>query len=199
MSEPACRDTSQTTLGPLTRLLCAWSAGNEEAGRELIERVYPKLRGLAANVLRSHHPSRIQLTELVSETYLRLRNVQHYEWENHSQFLAVAAMLVRQVLVDAARRHNSEKRGGQKEFVEFHEGLALSQERSTADILAIDQALTKLELKDPIASKLVELRYFCGLSIDEAAKSLNLGRTTTVKMWAYAKASLRWELRGADS
>jgi RNA polymerase sigma factor (TIGR02999 family) len=157
--------------------------------------IYPELRAVAERLTKRETTS-LQVTELVSETYLRIAELERIEWKDRRHFLAMAARSIRRVLVDRARRNRRLKRGGELYRVELDEIVASVTSGLDVDLLTIHQALERLEAIEPVAAKLVELRYFGGLSIDEAAPALGLGRTSAVELWQFARAWLRWAVAG---
>lgn len=180
---------SQT--GNITELLDAWRRGSDEAGDALAEQIYPELRRRAASLLRRGWPAvSLQVTELVHETYLRLLEQRQVEWANRSHFFAIASCFIRRVLMNAARASGAEKRGAGYETVPLDE-TAEPEDVDREDLLALDRELDRLREVDPIAVRVVELRYFVGLSINDTASVMNVGRTTVVRKWRAARAWLR--------
>lgn len=179
--------------GDVTVLLQRWREGDHEAGRAAIARVYGDLRRLAAHELsRERDAGSLQATELVHEIYLRLAIARRQpEWHHRGHFFAIASRLVRQVLIDQARLRKSLKRGGGKAFAAVEElGNREPEEVSPIDLLAIDQALGRLARLNSAAAEVVELRYFVGLTVDETALALGLGRATVERKWRVARAWL---------
>ncbi len=175
----------------VTRNLFALQPDDPQATEQLFSLVYDELRRLAAHQLAGEKPGQtLQPTALVHEAYLRLVNVNEARsWHNRGQFFSAAAEAMRHILVDRARRKQSQKRGGGRLRVTFDEaGIAADNER---EILAVDEALAGLAAVDPSAAELVKLRYFAGLSIPDAAKALNMGARSADRLWAYARAWLR--------
>ena len=172
--------------------------GDDKAVAELVVLLYSELRSLASRYLqreRSEHT--LQTTALVHEAYLRLANQREVHWKNKEQFLGVAAQLMRRILVDHSRGHDAKKRGGGFERVFLEEAAGISKGKA-ADVVALDEALTRLAEFDPQQAQLVELRFFGGLSIDESAVVLKVSRTTLKRNWNLAKAWLARELRRGD-
>jgi RNA polymerase sigma-70 factor, ECF subfamily len=187
----------------LTDLLLAWNAGDEDARSALMTAVYVDLKRMAHRRLRRERDGHsLAPTALVHETYLRLVNQSRVEWQNRAQFFALAAHLMRRVLVDHARAHDAEKRGGNRVGVVIEDSAllaeepALQQKPAGIDVLALDLALERLKEVGPRHSALVELRFFGGLSVDEAAEALKVSRATVTRDWAFARAWLYRELRG---
>jgi RNA polymerase sigma factor (TIGR02999 family) len=183
--------------GQVTRLLQEISAGNQGAMSELLPLVYGELRQLAGRYFlleRAGHT--LQPTALVNEAYLRLAG-QHVPWENHVQFLAVAATTMRRVLMDHARTKARRKRGSCALRVDLDEDIAAT-EAHTPDLLALDEALNALAILDPVQARVVELRYFGGLSIEETAQVLNISTATVKRHWQSARAWLLRQLSSND-
>lgn len=187
-------------MSEVTRLLDAAVAGNRKAAADLLPFVYDELRKLAAARLAAESPDQtLQPTALVHEAYLRLIGpADGLRWENRGHFFAAAAEAMRRILVDAARRKRTHKHGGQHRRVELPD---LPAEAAVIDdqLLALDEALTRFAVEDPVASRVVELRHFAGLSIEEAAESLGLSRATAYRHWTYARAWLRDAVSGAEA
>ncbi len=181
--------------GQVTQLLERWSGGDQSALDELTPFVYNELRNVADAYLRRERPDHtLQATALVNEAYLRLIGQKHSRWEGRKHFYGIAARLMRQVLVEHARKHKAEKRGGGHVNVtlEHFEDVASTLD---VDILAVHEALERLASFDPQQVRIVELRFFGGLSIDEAAETLGVGHATVEREWAMARAWLRNELK----
>jgi RNA polymerase sigma-70 factor (ECF subfamily) len=166
------------------------SRGNEAAFSELLPLVYAELHSIASNYFRRERRDHtLQPTALVHEAYLRLAGQQH-NWENHLQFLGVAAIMMRRVLVDHARLHSAAKRGKEPVRVPLEDALMISEQRAD-EMLIIDQALTRLAVMDPQDARLIELRFFGGLSIEDTAKLLEISPATAKRRWHTARAWLR--------
>jgi RNA polymerase sigma-70 factor, ECF subfamily len=162
---------------------------------ELLPLVYKELRRLAAHFLRQERSDHtLQPTALVHEAYLRLLDQKNICWQNRAQFFAMAAQMMRRILIDYAKTHHREKRGGHQRKIALDEAIGLSQERA-ADLLALDDALNTLAEIYPRKSQVVELRYFGGLSVEETAEVLNISRPTVMRDWDFAKAWLYQELK----
>ncbi|QDV35217.1 ECF-type sigma factor [Tautonia plasticadhaerens] len=176
----------------VTRLLDAAAAGDRRAAADLLPLVYDELRRLAAARLASESPDQtLQPTALVHEAYLRLIGpAEGLRWDGRGHFFAAAAEAMRRILVDAARRKRARKHGGDRRRVELRD---VPDEREVADerLLALDAALTRLAAEDPVAARVIEIRHFAGLSIEDAAAALGLSRATTYRHWTYARAWLR--------
>jgi RNA polymerase sigma factor (TIGR02999 family) len=178
----------------VTVLLNAMGAGDGTAPGQLLELVYNDLRRLAGKYLqneRSDHT--LQATALVHEAYIRLVDWENVSWQNRAHFFAVAAQVMRRILVDNARAHRADKRGsGQK--VALDEAVGFAEEKDF-DLLRLEDALRNLEELDPRQAKIVELRFFGGLSIEETAHVLNVSETTVKREWTMAKAWFQRELK----
>ena len=179
----------------VTQLLEAWRRGRPEALDQLMPLVYDELRRLAERYLRRERPDHtLQATGLVHETYLRLVDQQNVTWQNRTHFFGIAAHLMRQILVDYARRHHAAKRGEAAPRLSLDEALGLPHERDVG-LIALDDALTSLAALDPQQSRIVELRFFGGLSLDETAEMLGISPATVFYEWTLARAWLHRELK----
>ena len=175
----------------LTQLLVAWGDGDQSALDQLIPLVYDELRRLAHSHMRRERPGHsLQTSALVNEAYVRLVDQTNIQWQNRAHFFGIAARLMRQILVDYARRQRYAKRGGNAQRVVFDDLTIVSEER-TADVVALDDALKTLAEIDPRQCQIVELRFFAGLSIDETAEVLSVSPGTVMRDWTFAKAWLR--------
>ena len=174
----------------VTRLLVDWSNGDPSALDKLTPLVYEELRRLARHYMSRERPGHtLQTTALVNEAYLRLVDQREAQWQSRAHFFAVAATVMRHILIDHARQHTREKRGGQTQLVPLDEAAVMSPERA-ADLLALDEALDELAKVEARRSRVVELRYFGGLSIEETAEVLKVTPTTVSRDWRWAKAWL---------
>jgi RNA polymerase sigma factor (TIGR02999 family) len=184
----------------VTQLLNAMDRGDPQAAAELLPLVYDELRRLAAARLAAEPSGNtLQPTALVHEAYLRLVGpADEVRWENRGHFFAAAAEAMRRILVDAARRKRTEKHGGRHHRVDLPD-LPAKLEVVDEQLLALDAALTRLAAEDPVAARVVELRHFAGLSIEDAATALGLSRATAYRHWTYARAWLRDAVSGAES
>jgi RNA polymerase sigma factor (TIGR02999 family) len=181
----------------VTELLAHWSKGDQEALNKLIPLVYDELHKLASRYLRRERPDHtLQTTALVHEAYLKLVDQRKANWENRVQFFAVAAQLMRRILVDYARRHRASKRGGDLYKLSLDEALMSSEEKD-AELLALDEALDRLEIIDPQQSRVVELRVFAGLTLEETAKVLSISPRTARREWSMAKAWLHRQIKNS--
>jgi RNA polymerase sigma factor (TIGR02999 family) len=178
----------------ITALLHRWRGGDQDAGNQLIELVYDELHRIASREMRREHGERtLQTTAVVHESYLRICRSEPINWKDRAHFYAVAAQQLRRVLVDHARRLHSEKRGGGVLKVSLVEsdGAAVDIDER---LLAVDEALARLESLDPRAAKAVELRFFGGLSEAEAAEALHISIATLKRDWDFAKTWLTGQL-----
>lgn len=175
-------------MSDVSRLLSALDAGDPAAASELLPLVYAELRKLAAVHLAAEKPGQtLQATALVHEAYLRLVGDQQFSGRGH--FFAAAAEAMRRILIEAARRKGRTKRGGGLKRVELVDAAA-RVETAPDEVLAVDEALDRLAKEDSVAADLVKLRYYAGLSVEEAAAALNISRTTAYEHWAYGRAWL---------
>jgi RNA polymerase sigma factor (TIGR02999 family) len=180
--------------GEVTRLLKVWRSGDSKALDALVPRVYKELHRLAHFQLQKERPNHtLQSTALVHEAYARLAGQGAFGIESRSHFFAIAAQLMRQILVDYARRHRAEKRGAGVCTLTLDDAMALPQ-RSDLDVVALDDALNALAKIDERQSRVVELRFFAGLSLEETAEALEIGRATAQRDWTMARAWLHREL-----
>jgi RNA polymerase sigma factor (TIGR02999 family) len=187
-----------TRLKDVSELLAEWSKGNESAGDELIPLVYSQLHRLAArHMARERDDHSLQATELVNAAYLRLVDQRQTRWQNRAHFFALASRIMRRILVDHARRRRYAKRGGGVHQVSLDEAMTVSRSK-TADLVALDDALTSLAAIDPRKCQVVELRYFGGLSIEEVAEVLKVSPITVRRDWSTAKAWLYRALNETD-
>lgn len=183
----------------ITRLLHEWSGGNADALPRLIELVYPELRRIAARHLRSERDGHtLQPTALVSEAYMRLVEGSERHWQDRRHFFAVAAHVVRGILVDHARARRTQKRGSGRLPVQLTENTA-AVAAPEVDALDLDTALQALETLDPQQGRIVELRYFAGLSIEETAEAMGLSTGTVKRGWVAAKTFVRRHMDGQIS
>jgi RNA polymerase sigma factor (TIGR02999 family) len=181
---------NQTTSPQITQLLLDWSGGDRTALDRLMPLVYQELRRLAKSYMRRQNPGHtLQTTALVNEAYLRLIDSSRVNWQNRTHFFAIAAQLMRRILVDSARRRNSLKRGGVLREVSFEEVFAVPSEEKT-DIIALDEALNILAQLNQRQSQIVEMRYFGGLSEEEIAAALDISVRTVRRDWSVARAWL---------
>jgi RNA polymerase sigma factor (TIGR02999 family) len=190
-----------TTRSPkeITRLLVAWGDGDEAALEALTPLVYQQLHRLAHHYLSHERPGHtLQTSALVNEAYLRLIDWKNVRWESRAHFFAVSAQLMRRILVDFARSRHYGKRGGGVPALALEEAALVSGEKST-DLVALDEALVSLAKLDPRQSKVVELRFFGGLTLEETAEVLKVSEATVRRDWSLARAWLRREMLDAKS
>jgi len=185
----------------VTRILNAIEQGDARATEELLPLVYEELRLLAAQKMSQEPPGQtLQATALVHEAYLRLVEAKDQSWNSRGHFFKAAAEAMRRILVDNARRKKSLRAGGEHQQIDIDKAglcaLTLSEERSSDDLLALDEALEKLSKTDPRNAELVKLRYFAGLSLDQIAKIECVSRRTATRWWTYARAWLHREISG---
>src|SRR5918911_4262143 len=182
----------------VTQLLAAWGDGDMAALDKLMPLVYEELRRLAHHYMSGEGPGNtLQTSALVNEAYLRLVDQTNPHWQNRAHFFAISAQLMRQILVDYARKRRSRKRGGDARQVSLDEALIVSEERA-ADVVALDDALKSLAEIDPRQSQIVELRFFGGLSIEETAEVLGVSPGTVMRDWTLAKAWLQREINKGE-
>lgn len=178
----------------VTRLLAAWSDGKEEALDELLPLIYAELRKMAKRFMNSQPSGHtLQTTALIHEAYLKLADQKDKQWQNRAHFFAVAGQAMRHILVDHARTRQRDKRGGKTQIISLDHVAEISNER-TAEIIALDEALKELEKLDERKSRVVELRYFAGLTQIETAKVLKISPETVQRDWKFAKGWLFREL-----
>lgn len=181
----------------VTDLLLAWRGGDEDALGRLVPVVYDELHRIARRCMAGERPGQtLQATALVNEAFERLVDVQRVNWQNRAHFLAMAARLMRRVLVDAARAKHAEKRGGDMARVTFDESLFTGHHRA-AELVRLDDALDALAALDGRKSRMVELRFFGGLSLEETAEALGVSTKTVARDWEFAKAWLQREVTSA--
>jgi RNA polymerase sigma factor (TIGR02999 family) len=182
-------------VSEVTRILNAIEQGDQHAAEQLLPLVYDELRLLAAARLAHEAPAQtLQPTALVHEAYLRLvGNNQEASWDNRGHFFAAAAEAMRRILIDQARRKQSLRQGGHLKRKAL-EHLEIAAPEPSLDLLAVNEALERFEMIDPLKARLVKLRYFAGLSIPQAAEALGISKATADRYWAYARAFLHAEL-----
>jgi RNA polymerase sigma factor (TIGR02999 family) len=181
----------------VTQLLLAWGNGAASAGDELLPLIYGELHRQAARAMRrENHEHTLQATALVNEAYLKLVDQRRVQWQNRAQFFGVAAQLMRRILIDHARARHADKRGGDMHRITLGhaEQAAANEADAGVDVLALEEALEKLSTLDPKQARLVELRYFGGLTIQETSEILGVSVATVKREWATARAWLRREL-----
>jgi RNA polymerase sigma factor (TIGR02999 family) len=184
----------------VTRILDAIAQGDPHAAEQLLPLVYDELRKLAAERMAQERPGQtLQATALVHEVYLRLVDVPKApHWDSRGHFFAAAAEAMRRILIDRARRRQSQKRGGEMRRVDLDAGalLAAPEDHAADDLLALDDALRQFEGEDPLKAQLVKLRYFAGLSLADAARALGISPATAKRHWVYARSWLYGKVHG---
>jgi RNA polymerase sigma factor (TIGR02999 family) len=188
-------------MSDVTRILSAIEEGDPHAAEQLLPLVYDELRKLASERLAHETPGQtLQATALVHEAYLRLVDTDRPQsWDNRGHFFAAAAAAMRRILIDRAREKRAEKRGGARKRLDV-DAIEMVTAASPDQLLAVDEALGKLAREDPSAARLVELRYFAGMTVADAAKALAISTATAYRHWNYARAWLHAELGlGAES
>lgn len=184
---------SMSTQG-VTNLLIELSNGKRDVVDELLPIIYDELKRIAANYLRrERNDHTLQPTALVNEAYMKMIDITQVSWQNKAHFVGVAANQMRRILVDHARHHNAQKRGGEFHIMTLNEEIDHADEQS-ADLIALDDALTELAKMDPVKAQIVELRYFGGLTTDETAEVLGVSSITIKRHWKMTKAWLYGQL-----
>jgi RNA polymerase sigma factor (TIGR02999 family) len=188
-----------TAPADLTALLRAWSAGNADAGDQLVAVVYKELRRQASRYLsRERVDHTLRPTALVNEAYMRLAQQRRMMWQDRAQFFAVAATVMRRLLVDYARQHRATKRGALR-TVSLDDGEAIALVAAPEiDVLALNDALTELAALDPVRTRMIELRFFAGLTTEETAEALGVSSATVTRGWRVARAWLHARLTGGS-
>jgi len=195
---PRENEAKTPPTGEVSGLLRAWSDGDRAALDRLTPIVYDELRRLARHYMRRERPGHsLQTTALVNEAYMRLVDYKRMQWQNRSHFFAVSAQLMRRILVEHARRHNL-KRGGDVQHVSLDETALVGSERA-ANLVALDHAMEALAKFDPRKVRVVEMRFFGGLSVEETAEVLRVSPVTVMRDWSTAKAWLYRELAGGTT
>jgi RNA polymerase sigma factor (TIGR02999 family) len=181
----------------ITRMLQEWSDGKREVINDLMPLVYDELHRQAKRYLRRERQDHtLQTTALIHEAYLKLIDQRNVEWESRTHFYAIAAQAMRRILVDYARTQKREKRGGDNITLPLEEALQIAgKEEKTVDLIALDEALTRLAKRDERQARVVELRYFADLSLEETAAALGISRATAALDWSMAKSWLFRELK----
>ena len=190
-------NTEKLTRKEVTMLLKAWNDGDPAAPDKLVPLIYAELRRLARRSMRRENPQHtLETGALINEAYMRLADWKNARWENRAHFYGVAAQIMRRVLVDHARSHAYQKRGGGARPVALDEAIVASPDRAP-DLIALDEALERLTKRDPRKGKVVELRFFGGLSVEETAAVLNVSTVTVMRDWNFVKAWLSREMKAA--
>lgn len=181
----------------VTRLLASWSSGDSSASEQLFAVVYDNLQRIARNHLRREHRSHtLQTAALVNEAYLKLIDQKSVNWQNRAHFFAIAAQAMRRILIDHARRTVAEKRGKGAQKISLDDAENSVSHSPDENLLALDDALTRLQELDEQQSRIIELRYFGGLTVEETAEVLKISTRTVQREWAMARA---WLLRKLES
>lgn len=179
----------------ITELLRKWGEGDAAVTDELISSVYNELRLQAARYLRRERSDHtLQTTALVHEAYLKLAGQREVVWKNRGHFFAIAAQAMRRILLDHAKGRHRQKRGGEAEDISLDETLVAVGDEKAVDVEELDQALSRLSHLDPRAGRIVELRYFAGLSVEETAEALEVSKATVAREWQMARAWLFREM-----
>jgi RNA polymerase sigma factor (TIGR02999 family) len=179
----------------ITALLHEWSSGKKEVAEELLPLIYDELHRRAAAFMRRERQNHtLQPTALVHEAYLKLVDQRIDDWNDREHFFAIASQVMRRILVDHARSRQRHKRGGSKEDLPLEEALLAGAEEANVDLIALDEAMARLAKIDPQQERLVELRYFGGFSMEEAARAIGVSRATAARDWQVAKAWLHREM-----
>lgn len=195
MAPPSQQPADQAPASDVTQLLLDWRRGDPAVGDQLLPAIYAELHRQAERAMRRESPEHtLQPTALVHEAYLRLIDQNRVEWRNRAHFFGVAAQLMRRILVDHARGQHAAKRGGGDRPITLTDVGAAASTETGLDVLALHEALETLAAFDPKQARLVELRYFTGLSIEETAEALGISPATVKREWAIARAWLRREL-----
>jgi len=186
-------------MSDVTRILSQIESGDPSAAEQLLPLVYDELRNLAAARLAQEKPGQtLQATALVHDAYLRLVDVEKAQhWDSRGHFFAAAAEAIRRILVENARKKGRVRHGGGRKRVDLEQAVSMAEE-SGDGLLSLDEALTRFAVLEPVKAELVQLRYFAGCSIDEAADLLGISRTSAKRYWAFARAWLLAELHDSD-
>jgi RNA polymerase sigma-70 factor, ECF subfamily len=183
----------------ITGLLIDWNNGSAEALEKLMPLVESELRRMAARHMRRESPGHtLQTTALVNEAYLKLIDQREVRWQSRAHFFALSSQLMRRILLDHARAQKRGKRGGDAIHIAFEDAVVITPEKS-ADLIALDEALTRLARFDPNKSKIVEMRFFGGLSVKEVAEVMGIAEVTVMLHWRLAKAWLKREMASGQS
>jgi RNA polymerase sigma-70 factor (ECF subfamily) len=187
---------SETETGQnITQMLRDWSGGKTGVANELLAAIYSELHRQAAGFLRRERANHtLQTTELVHEAYLKLVDQKRMSWKCRGHFFAIAATAMRRILVDHAKKRRRVKRGGVEDDIPLEDVLIAAAENTNIDLIALDDALSRLAELDPQQERIVELRYFAGLSLEDTADTIGISRATTARDWNAAKAWLHREL-----
>lgn len=194
MTRPSQASTNEGKTSETTKLLRAWAGGDQDALERLTPRVYRTLRRIARYHLKNEHPGNtLQATDLVHEAYLELIDINNVDWQHRAHFYAVSAQVMRHILLDRARRRVAAKRGGHAERVDLDEMPDLSGERAN-ELIALEDALDALAAIDARKARVVELRFYGGLSVEESATVLEVSPETVMRDWKFARSWLQAEM-----
>lgn len=186
----------ESKTSEITQMLREWSDGKQDALDKLMPLVYDELHRQAARYLRKERQGHtLQTTALIHEAYLKLIDQRNVNWESRTHFFAIAAQAMRRILVDYAKAAHRKKRGGDDIKVPLEEAMLVATKEKGVDLIALDEALNKLARRDEQQARVVELRYFSGLSLEETAEALHVSRATVAGDWSMAKVWLYRELR----
>ncbi|MDQ3042226.1 MAG: sigma-70 family RNA polymerase sigma factor [Acidobacteriota bacterium] len=186
---------SEQNSHEITQMLLEWNGGDRSSLDKLLPFVYDELHRQAARYLRRERRDHtLQTTALINEAYLKLIDQREVNWESRTHFFAIAAQAMRRILVDYAKAKHRAKRGGGDIQITFDEAVFVTTDEKSIDLIALDEALNRLAIKDKQQARVVELRYFSGLNLEETAKVLEISRITAARDWAMAKAWIRREL-----
>lgn len=188
---------SRPVNGDTVELLRDWTAGSHQAGSVVFNHLYAELHRVAANLRRGEPEHDLQTTALVHELYLRLAGLERIRWQDRNQFFAVCARVMRNILIDQARARQAHKRGGQATEIHLEAAAEWPGQGSDEDLIAIDRCLEELQAIDPDRAKLIELRYFAGLSLEQTAMALGTSRASVVRSWRLTKGWLQRRLDDA--
>lgn len=186
---------SSNSSGEITQMLLELTDGNADAVDQILPHIYDELRRLAGSYLRRERSDHtLQPTALVHEAYMKLIDQRQVKWQNRAHFFGIAAQVMRRILMDHARKHLANKRGGDAEILPLEEEIFVVSPDKSNELLALDEALERLAKMDPPKARVVELRYFGGLSIEETAEVMGISVPTVNRHWKFAKAWLHSEL-----
>ncbi len=198
LASPAAQIPAMPSNTDITALLVDWGNGDQSALEKLLPLVERELHRLAHSYMRREDPDHtLQTTALINETYLRLVDQRKVEWQNRAHFFGIAAQIMRRILLNYARDQNRQKRGGKLVHVSLSEAMIMPAEKDR-ELIALNDALNRLEALDARKSKVVELRYFGGLSVEEAAEVLKVSPITVMRDWQFAKAWLAREMQNGN-
>lgn len=189
---------NQSRPDEITQMLIELTDGNTEVVNQILPHIYEELRRLAGSYLRRERPDHtLQPTALVHEAYMKLIDQKQVRWQNRAHFFGIAAQVMRRILMDHARKHKAEKRGGEADKLPLEDEILVVSNEKSDELIALDDALERLAKLDPQKARIVELRYFGGLSIEEAAEVTGVSVPTVNRQWRMAKAWLYGQIAGA--